>query len=107
MKPDNYYRSLSKSQRTSYAEKAGTTLNYLVAHVFRDKGPMRRPSNSLLIGLANASEGQVSLDEAIDYFLVAPVRKLADEMSASTYEHRCEQPGSEREGFDTGEEASL
>ena len=77
MKPDEYYQSLSKTQRNSYAIQAGTTLNYLVAHVFRNPAPMRRPSNRLLIGLARASNGNVTLDEAIDYFLVQPVKSLA------------------------------
>ena len=84
MKPNDYYKTLSKAQRRTYAAKAGTTINYLVAHVFRESRPMRRPSNSLLVGLVKASEGHISLDEAIDYFLVQPVKKLAAELEQSS-----------------------
>jgi hypothetical protein len=81
MKPNDYYKTLTRDQRIAYAAKAGTTLNYLVAHVFRGESAMRRPSNNLLIGLAVASDGAVSLDEAIDYFLVEPVKQLARKLS--------------------------
>ena len=98
---------MNREAQEAYANRAGCSIHHLVNNVYRRAGPRKLPRPELLIGLVKASDGQVSLDEAIDYFLVQPVRKLADEMSASTYEHRCEQPGSEREGFDTGEEASL
>lgn len=84
MKPIDYYRMLSKAQRRIYAAKAGTTLNYLVAHVFRESSPMRRPSNRLLVGLVKASDGNISIDEAIDYFLVQPVKKLVNELDQSS-----------------------
>ena len=80
MNPFDYYKTLSKDQRRAYAEQAGTTLNYLAVHVFRSGGQIRRPSNGLLIGLVNASDGQVSLDEAINYFLVQPVYKQLNDM---------------------------
>lgn len=77
MKPLDYYSTLNREQRHAYAEAAGTTLKYLRAHVFRMSGPTRIPSNRLIIGLVQASNGQVTLDEAIDYFLVQPIHRLA------------------------------
>lgn len=75
-----YYKSLTVAEREQYAARAKTTLMYLVSHIFRMKGSTRTPKPELLINLAIASEGQVSLDEAIDYFHVQPIKALAKEM---------------------------
>ena len=77
MKPNTYYSSLSLDQRERYAQKAGTTLKYLKAHVFRLNGPTRTPGFDLLIKLALASDGNVSLDEALEYFYIEPVKAKA------------------------------
>ncbi|MEB4590112.1 hypothetical protein VSS37_03885 [Candidatus Thiothrix sp. Deng01] len=101
MTPSDFYESLSKEERKAYAENAGTTLNYLVAHVFRASGYSRRPSNRLLVGLAMASEGKVSLDEAIDYFLVQPVKRLAAEREKESFPDRpslSEKDGTAKKG---------
>ncbi|WMP17269.1 hypothetical protein [Thiothrix lacustris] len=79
MKPLDYYNTLRPDQRNAYAIAAGTTLKYLRAHVFRGGGPTRTPSNRLIVGLAKASNGHVTLDEAIDYFLVRPIHQLVFE----------------------------
>lgn len=101
MKPFDYYKTLSRDKRKVYAEKAGTTLNYLVVHVFRETGQTRRPSNELLVGLVAASEGNVSLDEAIDYFLVQPVKKLAAELGQSAQQAMSMHDAAEVKPFDS------
>lgn len=79
MKPEIFYRSLSRNQRTVWAERAGTTFRH-VQSMFGATGFRKRPRDRLIVGLVEASDGAVSLDEAIDYFLVQPVRKLAAEL---------------------------
>lgn len=82
MKPITYYQNLTVAQRRAYAERAGTTLMYLVSHIYRLKGSTRIPKHELLINLAIASEGEVSIDEAIDYFHVRPIKALYAEMQS-------------------------
>lgn len=77
MKPDTYFASLHYNQQPVYADKAGTTAAYLRCHIFRKKGRSRNPGFEIIVGLAEASEGQVTLEEAIQYFLVDPVLRLA------------------------------
>lgn len=48
--------------------------------MFTGNGFKKRPRDRLIVGLVEASDGAVSLDEAIDYFLVQPVLKLAAEL---------------------------
>lgn len=79
MKPDAYFGSLKYEQQSVYAQQAGTTAGYLRSHIFRKKGRSRNPSFEIIVGLVSASEGQVSLEEAIQYFLVDPVVRIAEE----------------------------
>lgn len=99
MNPESYYRSLSKAQRIEWATQAGTTLRY-VQSMFVAKGSRKRPRDRLIIGLVNASEGQVGLGEAIDYFLIQPVRKLAAELESSQHHVTAKQVAAELKGFD-------
>lgn len=75
-----YFENLSKLQREAFAKKAGTTIAYARAHLFSRNGPRKTPSHKLVVSLAAASEGHVSLDEAIDYFHIQPIKALAKEM---------------------------
>ncbi len=86
MNPVDYYNNLTVGEKRSYAERAGTTLNYLRAHIFRADGKLTRTTSlQMVIRLTEASKGNVSLDEAVDYFLVQPVKKLAAESSGATH----------------------
>lgn len=83
MKPTTYYQSLSVSEKVEYAIRAGTTIRHMQS-MFTPAGFRKRPRDRLIIGIVDASNGAISLDEAIDYFLVAPVRKLAAELAPSS-----------------------
>ncbi len=91
MEPITYYKSLSVAEREKYAARANTTLMYLVSHIFRNKGNTRTPKHELLVKLAFASEGQVTLDEAIDYFHVQPIKALAAEMEGDVEKPNAEE----------------
>lgn len=69
-------------EKKAYAERAGTTIRY-AQKVFAPGGVGFQLRSGLVISFAEASDGQVTLDEAIDYFLVQPVRKLAAEMGST------------------------
>ena len=85
-----YFQTLDEAGKQAFADKVGTSVGYLRAHILSAKGGFRkRPKDELIVRLVMASEGQVSLDEAIDYFLVSPVKKLAAELAApSLLKHR-------------------
>lgn len=91
MEPMTYYKSLTTDERKQYAARAKTTLMYLVSHIFRMKGSTRTPKPELLINLSLASEGNVSLDEAIDYFHVQPIKALAAEMEGDVEKTSAEE----------------
>ena len=90
MKPNDYFLSLTEQERADYAVRAKCSIHHMRNNLFKQSGESRKqPRPELLVSLAMASEGQVSLDEAIDYFLVSPVRKLAAELAApSLLKHR-------------------
>lgn len=80
MNPFAYYQTLNKKEKENYASRSGSTFGYLNTHVFSRSGPRKRIGNELVVSFHIESEGNVSLDEAIDYFLVQPVKKLAKEI---------------------------
>lgn len=83
MKPNDYFLSLTEQERDAYAVRAKCSIHHMRNNLFKQRGGSRKqPRPELLVNLAMASEGQVSLDEAIEYFLVEPVRKLAAELAA-------------------------
>ena len=82
MRPVTYYISLSAAQRKQYAERSGCSIHSLVLYFRAEAGPKKIPRHELLINLAIASEGAVSIDEAIDYFHVRPIKALYAEMQS-------------------------
>lgn len=84
MKPIDYYISLSTEEKEQYAERAGCSIHHFKLNLFRVKGGVKKtPKHELLINLALASEGNVTIDEAIEYFHAQPIRLLAKEMGVS------------------------
>ena len=81
MKPDTYFWKKLETQkdREAFCLSAGSTYNYVSKHILRKKGATRTPRKEILVGIVKASQGNVSLDEAIDFFLVSPVKQFAQE----------------------------
>lgn len=105
MNPVDYFASLDEEQKKNFAKRADTSLEYLRLHVLRQKGGFRkRPGDDLIVRLVKASAGKISLDDAIDYFLAEPVRKLAAELKETSVfpavEHKSGVQGKEVKGFD-------
>lgn len=96
-----YFRKLSDSDKKTFAAKAGTTVGYLSAHVLGLK-VRKKPKDELIIRLVAAANGNVTLDEAIDYFLVQPVKSLAAE-----HEVRPAMDEAEVKGFDKDNKAHV
>jgi hypothetical protein len=81
MKPIDYYISLTTEEREKYAERAGCSIHHFKLNVFRVKGGVKKtPKHELLINLALASKGNVTINEAIEYFHIQPIKALAKEM---------------------------
>ena len=82
MKPVNYYTSLTTKERSQYAERSGCSIHHF-HNLFRVRGGAKKiPRPELLVNLCLASEGNVSLDEAIDYFHIQPIKALAADMQS-------------------------
>ena len=78
MSPIDYYTSLSTEERAAYAKRAGCSIHHYQLNFFRvNGGPKKIPRQELLINLCRESEGNVSLDDAIDYFYIQPIKALA------------------------------
>ena len=67
-----YFLGLDEAQRTAYAERAGTTTEYIRAQLVRAK---KVPRRDLFDALIQASEGRVTREELLDHFY--PPRPLA------------------------------
>ena len=80
MTPLIYYKRLSTNAKKRYAQRADCSHNYMQQKLMNGKGVMKIPRVDLVVRLAHASQGNVSLDESIDYFLVSPCKKLAKEL---------------------------
>ena len=80
MTPYDYYTSLNANEKFLFSERSETTAGYMQAHIFRKGGPIKRMGNELVVNIAYGSEGSVSLQESIDYFLGSPCKKLAKEL---------------------------
>lgn len=64
-----YYYSLTPSEREQYAERAGTTAEYIRIHLVpRNRAPQKLPKKELMQGLADASQGRVSFQEVLAHF---------------------------------------
>lgn len=77
--PD-YFWNLSDDEQKLYAKRAGCSIHHLINNIYRRAGPLKQPRPELLVRLVLASEGNISLNEAIQYFLVEPVKFQATEM---------------------------
>ncbi len=79
MKPDNYFWNELKTQeeRELFCKDSGSTYKYISKHILRKKGSTRTPRKEILVGMVNASNGRISLDDAIDHFLINPVKFFA------------------------------
>lgn len=69
----DYYLSLSAEEREAYATRAGTTVKYLPQ--LTNERPFKVPKDDLLRRLAEASEGNVSLEEVLSHFFSQPRHK--------------------------------
>jgi len=75
----DYYNSLNREEKIAFAARAGTTIGYLKSHIFTKVGFRKVPGIQLLAGLANATEGNTSVEEIVEYFVTESVRKYANE----------------------------
>lgn len=74
----DYFNSLeSQEAKKNYAEKAGTTLPYLVTHIFVPQRRRKIPRKRLVLGLAKASDGVVSLDDVLEFLYKTEIDKAA------------------------------
>lgn len=60
-----YYLSLSKNARKSYAKKAGTTDHYIHTHLINR---YKIPRKNLMLGLCKASNGAITIDDLTAFF---------------------------------------
>ena len=75
MRFPEFFKRLDESQRTEYAERAGTSVEYIRAHLIYAR---RVPRRDLLEALVMASDGQVSRKEILEHFyppVAAPVQE--------------------------------
>ncbi len=77
MNPRDYFKNLPVEDKQAFAARCGCSLSHLQLAVLGTK-IRKRPRDLLIVNIVKASEGHISLDEAIDYFLVQPVKKLAE-----------------------------
>ena len=80
-----YYQSLTVQQRKEYAERAGTDVEYIRVHLIPpNKQPDRTPRRKLMQKLAEASDGNVTIDEVFRHFFdVAQISKKYREGNAA------------------------
>lgn len=100
MKPDDFFQSLTRKEKEAYAVRAGTTLRNAYAY-FAPSGIRKSPRHQLIVGFAMASDGNVSLDDSIEYFLIQPVKKLAAEREKESFPDRpslSEKDGTAKKG---------
>lgn len=95
MKPNTYYRNLSKTERDAYAKRAGTSVRTLEAFLTASGVFRKRPRDRLILAIVNESNGQITLDEAIEYFFSQPIKTLAADI-----EIKPAMGGVELKGFD-------
>lgn len=70
MKFKDYLLQLSDSEREKYAEKSGTTVGYLMTHLFYG---YKEPRKKLRKALAENSNGLISETEIIEHFGFADI----------------------------------
>lgn len=61
----NYWKNLTTEERAAYAKRAGTSPEYIRAHLFYGR---KVPRKSLINNLATASQGKLKLSDVLDHF---------------------------------------
>lgn len=64
----DFYRSLSKDERASFAERSSTTVNYIEIHLLAAPERRKTPREKLMRRLVEASNGKVSFEEVLAHF---------------------------------------
>jgi len=81
MQPLEYFLSLDIDEQKAYADRVGTSLNYLRLHLFPKKGSFRkRPGYKMLVNLVIGSEGHVLLEAAKQYFYTNDIDAMYEEI---------------------------
>ncbi|MFC3902531.1 hypothetical protein SAMN05421749_103287 [Acinetobacter marinus] len=65
MKFKEYLQSLSEDQIQAYAQRVGTTPNYLMVHLFY---AYKEPRKKLREALSRESDGMVTDDDVLEHF---------------------------------------
>lgn len=60
-----YWKALDKNERQAFAERAGTSSEYIRAHLYYGR---KTPRPQLINNLATASQGQLKLADVLDHF---------------------------------------
>lgn len=66
----DYYLGLTPEQREDYATRAGTTLSYMPQLI--NERPYKVPKPELMRGLAEASNGALTLEDVLMHFYGEP-----------------------------------
>ena len=66
---DTYYRQLDRDARRKFAERAGTSPEYIEIHLLPRK---KMPRKNKMESLAKASRGALSYEKVVEYFLLSP-----------------------------------
>ena len=98
---------MTTEERAAYAARVGCSVPHLVNNIFRRAGHLKMPRQEFLIRLVKASDGKIRLEEAIDYFLVQPVLKMAAELESSPHQAKAGEVGLEMKRFDTPNQAAV
>lgn len=72
----SYFESLKPADQQAYAERCGTTANYLSIHIMCTP-PRKMARPPLMHSLADESRGKVSFDEVLKHFYPRPDKKRA------------------------------
>jgi hypothetical protein len=64
----DFYKQLSREERKQFADRARTSPEYIEIHLL----PRRKmPRRSTMLALASASQGEVSYEDVVRYFLLS------------------------------------
>lgn len=77
MNYQKYFQSLNKDSQDVYASRALTTGAYLRTHIFVPKIRRKIPRPDLIERLAEASNGNVSMDDVLSFLYKTEIDKAA------------------------------
>jgi len=72
---------MPESELEEYANRAGTTANYIKVHLIAPNGPRKRPGVRLMAGLFSAAKGAVSWSDIQNWFYPNPTDALPPELT--------------------------